>query len=151
MIITPEIAIRLLDQFYAGTTTVEEEQVLQHFLFSENCPESLFADREIMRILSCPAEVNVPDGLEQRIMKKLRRRRFNLRLFTIPTGMAAAIAALFVFVNMTRHLPLRTIYTDTCDTPQEAVVETQKTLVYISHNINIGLEEMDDELGGPCP
>ena len=64
MIITPEIAIRLLDKYYAGTTTVEEEQVLQHFLFSENCPESLFADREIMRILSCPAEVNVPDGLE---------------------------------------------------------------------------------------
>ena len=106
MIITPEIAIRLLDKYYAGTTTVEEEQVLQHFLFSENCPESLFADREIMRILSCPAEVNVPDGLEQRIMKKLRRRRFNLRLFTIPTGMAAAVTALFVFVNMTRRKPL---------------------------------------------
>lgn len=150
---TKEHAAQLLERFYAGTTTVDEERALREFLTSEACAEAWRADREVVLAMSTPVEAEVPEGLEARIAARLRPRRrphfFLAHRFPAVTGLVAAAAAIFVCIYVW-HRPSPTVYADTCTTPQQAAVEVCNTLIYVSENLSMGLEA-EDELGGPCP
>ena len=74
---------KLLDRFYLGETTLEEEQVLQEYFSSSSIPEELLPDRDLFRSLGDASDsVPVPEGLNQKILdvidqqeKKLVRTR----------------------------------------------------------------------------
>ena len=83
---------KLLDRFYLGETTLEEEKILQKYFSSASVPEELIPDRDLFRSLGIASDsVVVPEGLNHKILdvidqqeKKMVRRPMlcSLRLLT---------------------------------------------------------------------
>lgn len=150
----PEHAQHLLDRFYRGRTSADEERTLREFLFSEACPAEMETDRAVLGALSVPADAEVPAGLEARIAAHLdraagkRRKPLWVRLTTL-TGLAASVAALALGLYFHLHTPA-TVYADTCRSPQEAARETEAALLFISRQVRFD-GNGEEDLGGPCP
>ena len=62
----------LLDRFYRGVTSIEDEQRLIQYLLSDNCPEELLAERHAVISLARPEAIRQPDRLEQRIVEAIQ-------------------------------------------------------------------------------
>jgi len=150
----PEHAQHLLDRFYLGLTTTDEERELREFLHRDGCPAEMKADRAVLDALSAPADTEVPAGLEARIASRLSRaaekkRRPRWIRFTALTGIAASAAALALGLYVHLHSPA-TVYADTCQSPQEAAMETEAALLFISQQVCFD-GNGEEDLGGPCP
>ena len=60
---------KLLDRFYLGETSLEEEKILQEYFSSASVAEELMPDRDMFRSLdSIEGEVPVPSSLNQKIL-----------------------------------------------------------------------------------
>ena len=60
---------QLLNKYYEGLTTEQEEQTLKDWLLSEDVPEEFAADRELFLQLQSAAtnEPELPDGFSERL------------------------------------------------------------------------------------
>ena len=127
---------KLLDRFYLGETTLEEEQVLQEYFSSSSIPEELLPDRDLFRSLGDASDsVPVPEGLNQKILdvidqqeKKLVRTR-RISVFSL-SGLAAG--------RLASHQ-----MSDTFEDPQDAYEEARSTLAYVSSKLNTGTSELE--------
>lgn len=150
---TSEDIRQLLQRFYDGETTHAEEHSLREWFRTNDCPEDLQPDRQMVMALSETADVPMPVGLQMRISNRLRKRECRrhqraTRWLTM-TGIAASVAAFAIGV-WCWMIPQQTVYTDTCQTPQEAIEEVHQTLNIISRDLCQGLSGEED-LGGPMP
>lgn len=156
--LTLQQAAKLLDEFYKGITTVAEEQQLLAFLQSPQCPPDMVPDRMVLEAATASAAgtdlatIEVPDGLNERVRQSFLKQ-WARRLFSQMTqwmGAAAAVAVVAV-VALLRPPVTATVYADTCQTPREAAMATESTLIFLSHNLNLALEASESDLGGPRP
>jgi len=145
---------KLLDRFYLGETTLEEEQLLQKYFSSASVPEELMPDRDLFRSLE-PAgnTIAVPNGLNQKILdvidqqdKKVVRTR-RISIFSL-SGLAAGllvVIALYVgyFKGGGSGLLASQEMADTYEDPQEAYIEAKKALAYVSAKLNVGTSELE--------
>ena len=152
MMTTEEIH-RMLQRFYDGTTTRDEERALRDWFVAGPCPADLQADREVVLSMFSLAETEMPVGLQERIVSSLHRcrrtRQRRVRRWLAMTGIAASVAAVIGGLWWWQ-MPTPTVYADTCDTPQEAVYEVHSTLSHLSADLCQGLDA-EESLGGPCP
>ena len=60
---------QLLNKYYEGLTTEQEEQTLKDWLLSEDVPEEFAADRELFLQLQSAAtnEPELPEGFSERL------------------------------------------------------------------------------------
>jgi len=66
---------KLLDRFYLGETTLEEEQILQKYFSSASVPEELMPDRNLFRSLGIPGvPVLVREAFNKRILNAFASR-----------------------------------------------------------------------------
>lgn len=91
----------LLEKFYNGVASIEEEQKLTEFFkTSEELPEDLEGDRKMFMALYDPSAMpEMPEGLEENIMQNIRRvegkRRWKIAGWII--GVAAVVAVIIMF------------------------------------------------------
>ena len=96
----------LLDKYYRGETTLEEERLLKTFFQQEDTPEELQADKDIFLLYTGLAQqpVDLPEGLKERLSASIgrwqqesqRRRpwlRPSIRLWSIGIAASLLIAA----------------------------------------------------------
>lgn len=153
---------RLLDRFYAGESSEQEEELLRKGLLEEEVPDGLSEEKRLFKVLydeTCrkkKACETVPPGLEERLERLIdekeaeethffhrNRHRFGWRR----TGSIAATLLLLVGIGYAllryggKDNPSpRDTFTD----PQEAYEVLQATLMEVSANLNMGLEEMQE-------
>lgn len=145
---------KLLDRFYMGETTLEEEKILQEYFSSASIPEELLPDRDLFRSLE-PAgnSVAVPNGLNQKILdvidqqEKMVVRTRRISVFAL-SGLAAGllvVIALYVGYFRADQADLLASHqmTDTYDDPQDAYEEARRTLAYVSAKLNTGTSELE--------
>jgi len=145
---------KLLDRFYLGETTLEEEQLLQKYFSSARVPEELMPDRDLFRSLE-PAgnTIAVPGGLNQKILdvidqqekKVVRTRRISIySLSGLAAGLLVVIA-LYVgyFSEDQSGLLASQEMTDTYEDPRDAYEEAKRTLAYVSAKLNTGTSELE--------
>ncbi len=131
----------LLQKFYDGASTVDEEHILQEFLNSADCPEDWEVHRSVFDALETPAEVPVPDGLAERIAASLQPRRPSVLRRLLPIGAAAAAVLAIALIFSSLHEQRQpALYADTCDTPEEAAAEIDRTFAMLSQAMSQGLE-----------
>lgn len=145
----------LLDRFYNGQTTEEEERELDRFFNSGDVPEEMGEERAFFNLLNAD-KPPVPDGLEQRLSRQIdgwntieksstrRARIISLRWII---GVAASILLIFsvtLFVNSHEDERNFAHQQDTYDNPEDAYAETQRALMKFSKFINKGLAEVDN-------
>lgn len=136
---------QLLDKFYDGTTTPEEEQQLWHYFKNESVPPHLEADAELLRRLNRPSRVSVPASLEGKLVRLIDGNSSRPSLFIgFRIGAFAAGIALLLGLSFWFSEPATPTvhYVDTYSSPEEAYDEAQRVLALVSGKLNEGLDEV---------
>ena len=144
----------MLDRFYLGETTLEEEKILQDYFSSPGIPEELMPDRDLFRSLGIAGEsVMVPEDLNRKILdtidqqelKVLRTRRISVfSLSGLAAGLLVVIALYVGYFSDDGAGPLAAHQmTDTYEDPQDAYEEARRTLAYVSAKLNSGTSELE--------
>lgn len=137
---------RLLEKYYEGTTTPEEELSLKKFFSGDNIPPDLSNEKEIFRYYMQMAEIPEPSTeFEEKIISAIDREDKSIAgfkrrwLFSTLSGIAAAMLILagsyFFFTN-------RSEPHDTYSDPEVAYAETMKILYNVSARLNQGTKAL---------
>ena len=127
----------LLQRFYDGTSTVEEEQRLcDYFCNADNVPEELKTDQKMFRHLSeCNAKVMPSEDFKQRLLSALdthtKRSKIRWKRFTA----VAASVAILVGIGITFYIKSNRNPYEVTD-PQLAYAITQEALLNASEKLN---------------
>ena len=134
---------KLLEKYYDGMTSEEEELQLRKWLMQDDFPEEYAADKRLFLMIdSCADEpVTVPDGLYGKIermideqdaaCKKHHPVKHNIILWT--AGIAAAVASIFYLRSLAPEEDNNITYiTD----PKIAYMETAKALDKCAYVVN---------------
>ena len=144
---------KLLDRFYTGETTLEEEKILQDYFSSSSMPEELMPDRDLFRSLGNASDsVAVPEGLNQKILdvidnqekKVVRTRRISVfSLSGLAAGLLVVIALYVGYFRADKPEMLAYQMTDTYENPQDAYEEARRTLAFVSAKLNTGTSGLE--------
>ncbi len=142
----------MLDRFYQGESTLEEERRLKDFFSTGSVPEELLADRELfLSFLEEGLDISVPGDLDQQIIAAIDReekkdqkaRRINLySLSGLAAGLLALIAVYLFFLRDDRPELVAFHQVDTYEDPMKAYEEAKQTLFYVSAKLNSGTSEL---------
>jgi hypothetical protein len=138
---------QLLENFYEGVSTPEEEQILKDFFLREDTADGRWeTERQLFRLLD--GEMQMPAGLSGRLAESIRqmdraphapaRRQIWFRRIAA----VAAVALIGVALYFTTREPAQPVLADTFSDPEEAAVAAGKTLVFISEQLNNGLNRI---------
>ena len=145
---------KMLDRFYLGETTLEEEKKLYDYFSSCTVPEEFIPDKELFQTMGTGEHaIVVPDDLNQKISdsidqveKKVTHTR-RISVFSL-SGLAAGLLvmiAVYLFYIRTKKpfLLASNEMADTYENPFDAYEEAKRTLAYVSAKLNHGTSELD--------
>lgn len=147
---------KLLESFYEGMTSNEDERVLLDFFKENDVLVELKQDQQLFLQLHESEKKNVTSVLESRLnilidsldreepQKSIKRKIIPINWKWI-SGVAASIviiasAGLFFHKNFEKKPSF--VVQDTYTDPKEAYRETQKTMLLVSNKLNKGLEQV---------
>lgn len=153
MIKTEDIK-RLLDRYYDGTTTEEEEEVLRTYFNGSDIDASLREESVIFTALQS-SECPVPTGMEERLSRQISQwnslevatqrtiRHINLRwVVGIAASMLLLLATGAIVYQNENASPQ--IEQDTYTNTKDAYAETSKALMKFSKSLNKGIEATEN-------
>jgi hypothetical protein len=137
----------LLDKYYKGESSEEEERILKEFFQGENVPAEYEAEKEIFCQYSVSGSVPEPSAdFEERIIagldqfeknrKSLIMRRVVLYSLSTAAGIMIVAGSYFLF-NSNREPK------DTFSDPKIAYAETMKILMKVSEQLNQGNQALE--------
>lgn len=138
---------RLLEKFYAGETSLEEEKLLQWELARRDLPEEMKPHQDIFSYLAAGSKEKIEDEeFFDRIEKKMEDGSGSLRRqksrFLYPLAAAAAVLiAVGIFILARPDGSSLDKYD--IDEPDKAFSEAKKALMLVSVNLNYGIKELD--------
>lgn len=143
----------LLEAFYKGETTVEEEKLLMQFLSSENLNEKWHTDRDLFKALYDTSSISLPEGLSARLEKSIDNQILKTtslksiskirKLYISIASVAAVILLCIGMFFLTDKLSKSEHLVDTFTDPAEAAIVTEQILVFVSSTLNQGLSSLD--------
>ncbi len=145
----------LLEKYYQGKSSLEEESYLKEFMLNNEVPAPMKADQEFFRNirgLDHPDYLNekrIEGKLDFLISEKDRRVKSRRNVFLAVSALAASFLILFgiylkftpgpsVEPGMTQHLQ------DTYEYPVMAYTGTKEALLFVSGKLNKGTEELEN-------
>lgn len=145
---------KMLDRFYHGQTTLEEEKVLEEYFSSTTIPEELIPDKDLFQSFKEGDDsVFVPADLNQKILasidkaerKTTRTRRISVfSLSGLAAGLIIMIAVYLFYIRNDQSSLLSTNQmVDTYEDPMDAYEEAKRTLAYVSSKLNSGTSELE--------
>ena len=133
----------LLEKFYAGETSLEEEATLKRFFAEKDIPEALHADQELFRSLTVMEEESLlNEDFDTAVLAQMEGSTTihwgrHQRIYALSGLAAAAVVVISLWVGGVfapqQQLP------GTINNPQVAYAETKKVLDEVSDNLNKGL------------
>jgi hypothetical protein len=139
---------QLLNKFYKGVSTPEEERFLtEYFLKEENVDERWKADRQVFRLLH-DTQIQVPEDVSKRLSESIMQMEASQK--SLPrkrtlyywVSSAAAIALLCIGLFFTTREPSTPTMADTFSNPEDAALVAGQTLAFISAQLNNGLNKV---------
>jgi len=138
---------RLIDRYYSGESTEEEEIALRDYFRKENIPEGYEAEKVIFGFYSEYEDIPEPSiGFEARILAgidasdrqsaSLKLKKYLLPLISTAAGLLLLAGSYFFFVS--RDEPR-----DTFKDPAMAYAETLKILREVSLQLNRGAQVLE--------
>jgi hypothetical protein len=140
---------KLLDKFYEGETSLEEENLLRNFFRNMDVPDEMSADKEFFAQMEAEQKwVPINSNLESKlhniidlqVKSKNNTRRLNLfyKISSVAAGIAIIVIS-YLAVIQNNKKPLEN---DTYKDPKVAYEQVKRTLMYISQNLNRGTETL---------
>ena len=147
---------KLLEKFYNGGTTLEEEKKLCDYFLSGKVPEPLAADREYFLAMANARNRKASSLLSASLEKLIdvhvpetRVRRLHIK--PVLAWSLSVAASLLILVGV-YFAWMRQVPKDTFSDPQLAYQETQRILLYVSQQFNKGAGQLTrlDEINTPA-
>ncbi|QIK53942.1 hypothetical protein G7051_06160 [Dysgonomonas sp. HDW5B] len=153
---------KLLHSFYEGETSQEEEKILYKFFSDENIPEDMISEKRIFLQLYSAQENDAPLHLEEKLnalINNLEKKENNTQAHRIilpikqmnktwrwAMSIAASVlivlsAGIFAYFGNSGNR--NQMLVDTFSNPEEAYIETQKTLLLVSGKLNKGIQQVE--------
>jgi len=139
----------LLEKYYEGSTSLEEDTILRNYFRNHKVPDELVFDKELFFFTSGEAEtLPMSTGLQQKLEQMIDRQEDGessaqkVRLWYKIASIAAGIAIVFVsylFISKEGH---ENKPKDTYTNPQIAYAQVKQTLMYISEKLNKGTKPL---------
>jgi hypothetical protein len=137
---------RLLEKYYEGNSTSEEELLLKKFFSEEDIPEDLSVEKEIFMYYRQSSQIPEPSAdFEDRIISeieaedrdaiRIKRRRLYVTLSGVAALMLILAGSYFFFTNRSKP-------SDTFSDPELAYAETMKILYKVSARLNQGTKAL---------
>lgn len=139
---------RLVEKFYDGLSTPEEEAILKEFFLHNEVDDEWKADQQLFRALSLE-EVSVPMDVSERLMQtidQLERPIQSIKRYSWPYRIAGAAAVVLLCIGLFYLTPRseQTQMADTYDDPVEAAMAAEEVLAFMSLHLNKGLNQVAD-------
>ncbi|NDV57105.1 hypothetical protein [Bacteroides sp. 519] len=142
---------KLLEEFYEGKTTEEQEEALREYFETEEVPEQFKLDQKIFVDYGKVTKVDVPLGLESKLIKLIdekaaEEKRFMVknktvfnwkRVGSIAAGVLLIVGLAYGIMHLRNGHPK-----DTFTNPQDAYEAMQAALYEISSNLNDGMAQL---------
>jgi hypothetical protein len=139
----------LLEKYYEGETSLEEEKILKVYFRNYEVPDELASDRVLfLHALDESERIPMSSGLQQKLEQWINHQdkgeasAKQIRLWYKVASVAAGIAIIFVcylFISKEGHQnKTKDTYTD----PQIAYAQVKQTLLYISEQLNKGTKPL---------
>jgi hypothetical protein len=141
---------RLLNKFYEGDSSPEEERFLtEYFLNEENMDERWKEDRQVFRLLH-DTQIHVSEDISKRLTESIMETFRHVepvsaspkRAFYYWISSAAAIALLCIGLFFTIREPAHSKMADTFTNPEDAAMIAEQTIAFISAQLNKGLDKV---------
>ena len=135
----------LLQRYYDGDTSREEEQQLKDFFSRNDVPEDMQADKLMFEEFASAGEPEIPSDLNERISavidtKAKKHRTTRLRIFG---GIAAMLCIIFSLNAYLTRYDYAITPKDTCKSPEEAAVQTERALIAFSKALKKGRDNIE--------
>lgn len=140
----------LLERYYEAQTSKAEEQRLKDFFFNEEVPPHLLDEKKMfLQLQALQVSQKLETKLSKQIdiwakkelfMRKSNKERHHYSLLCWIGSIAASLLVIFYLGWHSRPLQLRQ---DTCKTPEEAYLHTEKALLMFAQAINKGVTQME--------
>jgi hypothetical protein len=138
----------LLQRFYSGESTIEEEKELKDFFTTNDVPRHMWAEQELFTYYHVGGKdekpdkelekkiINVIKGAEQEGAKRFAKRKKILYMVSSAAAVAAIlIVSYFAFI-------FNPSMQDTYDNPEIAYLQAKETLLFVSSKLNKGTEDL---------
>lgn len=152
---------KLLDLFYEGQTTLDEERLLFEYFGKEDVPAFLKSEQQIFLNLYEKEKCFVPLDLEANLsllithLEEYEAENIKLkpkkRLLTDSWKLMSSIAASIVIVlcialsfNKIKHNTEEVAMQDTFSNTEDAYKETQKVMLLVSAKLNKGSDQLEN-------
>ncbi|MBU1013037.1 MAG: hypothetical protein KKG99_08515 [Bacteroidetes bacterium] len=140
---------KLLEMYFDGDTSLEDEKILKEFFQGENLPPHLASLKDSFNYFS---QEKTKDELDESFDQKLfaqinnfetsNKRQIRRRYIYYISGIAASILIIIsIFTNID---PFSSKMKDTFNDPQVAYEETKNALLIVSGLFNHGLKPVDN-------
>ncbi len=141
---------QLLEKFYDGQTSLEDELYLKEYFSGESIPEEFLKDKELfLSMKATNEEIEIPEGMHTRLIdaisaaehKETRGKRINLYSLS---GLAAGLLIILgVYFTFLRDNPTDVLAKYTIQDEHVAYLEAKKALTYVSIKLNKGAAELE--------
>ena len=138
---------RLVEKYYSGESTEEEENTLRDFFRKDNVPEGYEAEKEIFSFYngsdnipepSIDFEARILAGIDasERVAGSQKTKRYIISVMSAAAGLLLLAGSYFFFVKESET-------TDTYTDPKIAYAETIKILMEVSSQLNHGTQALE--------
>lgn len=136
---------KLLEKYFNGDTSLDEEKQLREFFAKENIPKHLLSLKAQFEYFSEEKKKNVLDDFfEKKVLEtiddertfsiKRKRRNYIYIISGVAAGILIIVSLFIQFNSVTKK------FENTFNDPQLAYAETQKALLFVSEKLNIGIQ-----------
>ncbi|MPM18494.1 hypothetical protein SDC9_64905 [bioreactor metagenome] len=137
----------LLERFYGGNTSLEEEKILADFLLRQDVPDEFLSDKKLFCALNAHP-VEIPDestkAIESLIDSFKEVQPSDKKTIYWVIGIAASLALIFGVRQFQKsQQPESTLFTDTYKNPDDAYRATVNALQLFSENFSKGTESVE--------
>lgn len=131
----------LLQKYFDGLTTLEEDKMLKDHFQHESLPEEFLPYKKWFTGIGASFLTTESEAIEKDMIRIIKAQQtpvrfLNRRSFVAISGIAASL--IIVIGSMLYYLP-QPDYRDTFSDPAEAVQYAEKTLAFVSSEYNKGL------------
>lgn len=134
---------QLLERFYAGKSTLIEEEKLKNYLKDPGIPECFIADKAYFEFLEDEAGMELDKTFDEKILQSIESKKESsnsMQMWTYRLSSVAAVILVFLLVWFgTDLLQPKEVY-GTISDPSLAFYEAQKAMDEVSKKMNKGLQ-----------
>ncbi|NND04814.1 MAG: hypothetical protein HKN87_00420 [Saprospiraceae bacterium] len=137
----------LLDKYWAGESSMEEERSLKEYFSNDQVDPAFEAIRPLFAFYKQQGEITMASEINHKPRVEPVARIHNLRwLINVAATVLVFIALFFANRYQDERATETYIFTDTYDDPKVAYQEVKEALLFVSAKMNKGLSKADQSL-----